>query len=59
MKAINKRLDVLISWAFVHVSESPTFGVDQKAADFWRHVQSVFMALYKDADVLVDGSWQS
>ena len=49
------RQDVLISWAFIHVSESPTVGVDQRAADFWRHVQSILQALYKDADVQVDG----
>jgi No apical meristem-associated C-terminal domain len=61
MEAINKRPpnftseeDVLISRAFVHVSENPTVGVDQKAADFWRHVQNVFQALYKDADVQVE-----
>jgi hypothetical protein len=69
MEAINKRppnfhiwggrQDVLISLTFVHVSENPTVRVDQKpAADFWRHVQSVFQACYsKDhADVQVDGS---
>jgi hypothetical protein len=47
----------VISWAFgVHVSENPTVGVDQMpAADLWRHVQNVFQALYKDADVQVEG----
>jgi hypothetical protein len=61
MEAINKRPpnftseeDVLISRAFVHVSKNPTVGVDQKAADFWRDVQNVFQALYKDADVQVE-----
>ena len=47
---------MLISWAFIHVSESRTVGVDQKAADFWRHVQSIFQALNKDADVQVEGA---